>query len=115
MPYPPGLNDPARRVDFELEFIEFTRLVDLHHKFSYAVNNITFPADCEAENQATTGTIERAKKQAISKFAFHVWNQNYQYNFAVGGGGAVKKTTSFKAWAAARIPILRAALMGYSK
>ncbi|ERF71553.1 hypothetical protein EPUS_00542 [Endocarpon pusillum Z07020] len=114
VPYPPGLDDIARRAEFEVAFIAFTRLVDLHLKFGDSLKNITIPSDSEVFRKATKTQIARAKVQAVSKLGFRIWKEQYGYTATRDDGKALWSNASFDRWAETRINEMRETLLAYS-
>lgn len=112
MPYPPDLNETARRLEFDHDFSEHTRLTHLHRRFGVAISNITLPEDNPVVNRATHASIKQAKIIILSRHAFSFLTDHYGYIAATAGGGALRSDTSFTDWALARIRALRTALNG---
>jgi hypothetical protein len=116
MPYPPGLTDPAHRAAFCYVFIAYTRLLDLHHGFIPAVDNITYAPGNTVVNEANSVNIGRAENQVISWEASRVW-KGYGYTTTLRGVAVVPwmKSTNFRSLAHKRIRELKTGLTRYSK
>jgi hypothetical protein len=113
VPYPPGLTDPAHRAAFGYVFVPYTRLLDLHHGFPPAVNNITYAPGNTVVNEASSADIGRAESQVISCEALRVC-KGYGYTTTLRAVALPwTKSTNFRSLADKKIRELKTELMRY--